>query len=140
VKRAGTPLREQGFTLIELITVVLVLGLLAAVVAPRYLDMAGQARVAAARAAAAEGAGRLYQAFGLYTVHSGDVPPADLADFSGPGYLDLNGNQLDLGDYRLMFSGGVNRSDVRIRVEERDGFGAWREVEEAATTIPWPTS
>ena len=39
--------RIEGFTLIELIVVILVLGILAAIAAPRFVDLTGQARIAA---------------------------------------------------------------------------------------------
>jgi len=49
---------KEGFTLIEIIAVLVVLGILAAVAVPKYLDIQDSARVKAAQGAIAEIKGR----------------------------------------------------------------------------------
>ena len=46
--------REQGFSLLEIVTVLVLLGVIASVLAPRYFDMQQQAEMRAAEAALAE--------------------------------------------------------------------------------------
>lgn len=46
------PGRQSGFTLVELVTVILILGVLAAVALPRYADLQGKARESKVKAVA----------------------------------------------------------------------------------------
>ena len=49
---SGLPRHQAGFTLVELVTVILILGVLAAVALPRYADLQGKARESKVKAVA----------------------------------------------------------------------------------------
>ena len=62
--------RQCGFTLIEIMVVVVILGILAAVVVPKVLDRPDQARATAAR----QDIAGLMQALKLYRLDNGSYP------------------------------------------------------------------
>jgi general secretion pathway protein G len=65
--------RSRGFTLVELLVVVVIIGILAAAIVPRIMDRPDQARVAAARADIAAIIGALK----LYKLDNGTYPSTD---------------------------------------------------------------
>jgi len=66
----ASPARQRGFTLIELMVVVVILGILAVLVVPKVLDRPDQARVIAAR----QDIAGVMQALRLYRLDNGRYP------------------------------------------------------------------
>ena len=106
-RRRSKVSNQKGFTLIEIIAVLVILGILAAVAVPRFMNLTEEASKKAAMQAVAEGKSRLSNQFAKFLLeNNGRVPTANSVAVSV---------STDAGDYRLAFTAATE--NVRIRAE-----------------------
>ena len=93
---------ESGFTLLEIIAVLVILSILAVVALPRYFNLQSQARDKAMQTAMAEAIGRVNGYF-AEQVLSGTLPRS----------IDYDATTLgsDLGDFSMTITGGAAGGD-----------------------------
>jgi prepilin-type N-terminal cleavage/methylation domain-containing protein len=96
----------KGFTLIEVLSVVVIIGILAAIAVPTYNNYITKSREKAAEAAIAEVKSRLSLAYARYLLQEGSKPDTigDIADLDD-SLPATSGGTVDMENYTVTLSG-----------------------------------
>jgi len=128
--------KKSGFTMVEIIAVLVIIGIMAAVAAPKFINMAGKARVKASQAGINEAKAALSVAYAkAYLDNNGTAPTiaqvVASANFSSGA---LPESDVDFGDIRVDLT--ASGADILITVDEYNGT-AWDAAWGAAPTDTW---
>lgn len=123
MKRKKFIKNEKGFTLIEIIAVIIIMGILAAVAVPKFFSMQDDAVIASLNGALSEAAARFNHAFSKYILEN-QKAPANItvlatAELLGAG-AETTG--VDMGDFLVKWE--KSGDDLIITVLSSDTISA----------------
>ena len=105
---------EEGFTLIEIIAVIIILGIMAAVAVPKFFDMQEKAKFSVIKGALSEGAVRFNHAFGKHILETQGAP-SGIGDLVGVDYLGTAAGTPpgeSIGDFELTWTAGSGEVEL----------------------------
>lgn len=114
MKKKNILKNEEGFTLIEMIAVLVILGILAAVAVPKFFSMQEDAKQAAIAAGLAEGTVRFNHAYAKYILTEKKAP-ADVAALATADYLGTAADSGEVvGDFTITWEKSGNDLIITI--------------------------
>lgn len=119
---------QKGFTLMEIIAVLVILGILAAIAIPKYMGLQDEARKKAGQGQVSEVKGRLAQSLANYMLANNGAQPANgsaLVTYTNSLTADsCPGTATTEGDFEFSCSGGTGTTKtVTITVSQVQGTG-----------------
>jgi prepilin-type N-terminal cleavage/methylation domain-containing protein len=129
MKKKNLVKNEKGFTLVEIIAVLVILGILAAVAIPKYFDLQGEAKTKALQAAMAEAVARVNGRFGQQLLAG--------SSWSSITYTNATLGS-DLGDFALNVTNASGNS-ITLTISAKPGTAAFGATI-PSKTIPKPGS
>ncbi|MEI3479318.1 MAG: prepilin-type N-terminal cleavage/methylation domain-containing protein [Bilophila sp.] len=119
----------QGFTIIESIVVLVIVGLLAAIAVPKYYDVQEEARMKAATAAVAEAQARINLAFAQYVLAGQPCAQLESVYLREPWEGESTAGKLFIGDAQDTWGGKVGGWTFLTDVKNLEVFHATTPVE-----------
>ncbi|MFP3983836.1 MAG: prepilin-type N-terminal cleavage/methylation domain-containing protein [Desulfurivibrionaceae bacterium] len=139
--KAGHLGNQQGFTLIEIIAVLIILGLLAAVAVPKYGDLINESKKKSLEGAFAAGQSNVNMAYSEFLLKSGGDTNATIDDNNTiTGEEESVDIPTDLGDFDASYSDDGDSDEYTITLTENDNTPAWfDDVDDKEKTYraPW---